>query len=326
MNPLIIDYSTGELLSQEEAELHDGKRQWKEKKKMSLQNAAFMATYDPERAQLIKDCGTFLEFARTPDGQQRLHNANFCRQRMCAMCQWRRSMKLGVQADRIYKVLSDRGYKHVFMTLTVKNCTGDELSGEINELYEAASRLKRMKVYKAVKGAYRALEVTYNQEADTYHPHLHYLLTVPEEYFHAETYIKHDDLMEAWRKAARLDYDPSVQIEGLHQKEGQSITSACAELTKYPVKMAEINSSKVFQTMDNALRGRRLIQWTGIAAEVRKELKLEDIEEGNLIQIDGELPGDKEIEKIVYVWRYGCYFPYDVHAVRMAQEAAIKTK
>lgn len=324
MNPLIIDYSTGELLSQEEAELHDGKRPWKEKKKMSLQNAAFMATYDPERAQLIRDCGTYLEFARTPDGQQRLHNANFCRQRMCAMCQWRRSMKLGVQADQIYKALTERGYKHIFATLTIKNCVGTELSGKIDELYEAASRLKRMKVYEAVKGTYRALEVTYNQEANTYHPHLHYLLTVPEDYFQAETYIRHDELMAAWRKAARLDYDPSVQIEGLHQKEGQTITSACAELTKYPVKMSEIHSSEVFQTMDYALRGRRLIQWTGIAAEVRKELKLEDIEEGNLIQIDGELPGDQEIEKIVYVWRYGCYFPYDVHAVR--EKEAIKTK
>lgn len=317
MYPLYVNHNTGEVFCQEDIELIDGRRNWKERKKMALHVAKLMKIYDPDRAEKIRTCGTYLEFVRTPDNKNSLHHANFCRERMCPMCQWRRSIKLGVQADQIYKALSERGYQHIFLTLTVKNCIREDLSKKVDELMESAQRFRRTKLYRdAFKGSYRAIEITYNARENTYHPHLHYLMTVERDYFTGEHYVSLDDLIATWRASARLDYDPSVSIEAVRQKPGQTITSACAEMCKYPVKTAEIRSATVLETIDKALRGRRLIQWGGVAAQVRKELNLDDVESGNLINMDENAVSETPLEKVVYIWRYGLYVPLDIEELR----------
>ena len=317
MNPLFVNINTAEVFCQEDIELVDGRRNWKERKKMSLQVSKLMKIYDPDRAEKIRTCGTYLEFVRTPDNKNSLHHANFCRERMCPMCQWRRSIKLGVQADQIYRALTERGYQHVFVTLTVRNCTRDELNNTVDMLMESASRFRKTKLYKdAFKGSYRALEITYNPKGETYHPHLHYLMTVESDYFTGKNYVSKDDLIAAWKSAARLDYDPSVSITAVRQKPGQTIKSACAEMCKYPVKTAEIKSATVLETIDKALRGRRLIQWGGVAAQVRKELQLDDVESGNLINMDDNAVSETPLEKVVYIWRYGLYVPLDFEAIK----------
>lgn len=318
---LYINSTTGEIVCQEDIEnyeLNDGRRDWKKRKKMTLRVADLMYNYDPERAEIIRNCGTYLEFARFGDGSEKLRHANFCRQRLCPMCQWRRSIKLRVQADQIYKLLEERGYKHVFLTLTVRNCTAQELPFTVERIFQSAAKLKRQKIYRnAVRGAYRAFEITYNPDENTYHPHFHLLLTVEGDYFNKENpyYITHDMIMQAWRKVAELDYDPYVHIEGIKLKENQSMTAACVEICKYPTKSAEIFSATVLQTIDYALRGRRLIEWSGIDADVRRELKLDDIETGNLIQTQ-ETDGDVPLEKVVYIWRYGLYIPMDLKKLK----------
>jgi len=317
--PLFVDHNTGETFCQEDIELEDGRRNWKKRKRMSINVSKLMRAYDPARAERIKACGTYLEFAIVPDGSRRLHAANFCRERLCPLCQWRRSIKLGWQADQIYRKLNEEGYKHIFVTLTLRNCAGSELNRTTDLLLSAFSRLKRSKLWKdAIVGSYRALEITYNSEKDSYHPHLHILATVEDDYFRADNaaYITKDQLIRAWRRALGADYDPSVDIAGITQKEGQSITSACAEVCKYPVKSAEIKSSRVLETIDYALRGRRLIQWAGVAADARRELQLDDVETGNLVHTAGEEPTDADIKTIVFVWRYGLYIPIDFKLIK----------
>lgn len=316
MTPLYYHDITGEVFCQDDIELKDGKRNWKERKRMSIKIAKMMSQYDADRAAKIEHCGTYLEFARTPDNKTDLKRANFCRERMCPMCQWRRSIKLGVQAEQIYRALTQEGYQHIFVTLTVRNCKADELNETVTELIKAAQRLAKTDAYKrSFVGSYRALEITYNAKENTYHPHLHYLMTVDNDYFCTDKYWDHEKLMQAWKKAARLDYDPSVMIERVTQKKGQTITSACAEVCKYPVKSYDIKSSFVLEAIDKALRGRRLIQWGGVAAEMRRRLNLDDVESGNLVNVAQEEIGGEELEKIVYVWRYGLYVPLDVKII-----------
>lgn len=318
MNPLYVNNNTGEVFSQEEVELNDGHRKWKERKKMTLKVAKLMGTYDKARADKIEGCGTYLQFVKTPDNKKSLKNANFCRERMCPMCQWRRSIKLAVQADKIYKALTDQGYKHVFVTLTLRNCKGEELNETVDHLVKSVQRWRRHKDIDAVvRGAYRALEITYNSKTHTYHPHIHALLTVDGNYFDKdnENYITLDKLIATWKTAANLDYDPSVSIEAVRQKENQTITSACAELCKYPAKTYEINSSRVLRYIDGALRGRRLIQWSGVAQEVRRQLELDDVEHGNLVNMDEQSVAGVPLEEVVYVWRYGFYVPLDIKKI-----------
>ena len=46
------------------------------------------------RADRVSQCGSYLDFGVLPDGTKKLVKANFCRDRLCPMCNWRRSLKL----------------------------------------------------------------------------------------------------------------------------------------------------------------------------------------------------------------------------------------
>lgn len=312
--PLYVNYTTGELKSQEEIELRDGKRDWRKRKKMSLQVADLMEAYDQEKAAIMKTCGTLLEFSGTPDGKLTLHRANFCRLRLCPMCQWRRSLKLRTQADQIFREVFRQGYQAIFVTLTIKNCGEDELPATVDKLYQGAWNLQRQKSFvKSFVGFYRAFEITYNREENSFHPHFHYLLVTDHEYFRdTKLYWDHDKLMKKWRRLLKLDYDPSVSIEAIHQKEDQTITSACAEVCKYPLKSAEIHDAHVLEVVDRLLHGRRLLSWGGLLREIRARLQLDDVETGDLIHTDEEEPGEDISEDLIaYIWRYGFYIPRD---------------
>lgn len=284
---------------------------------MSRKVAAMMLNYDEARAHRIEECGTYLAFDKAMDsGRLKLATANFCRERMCPMCQWRRSLKLAAQADKIFRESTARGYVYIFLTLTIKNCAGDELDATLDKLYHGARVLtKRPDWRKSFPGTYRALEITYNKAENTYHPHWHWLLAVRPEYFSGADYWSQEKMVERWRVACGLDYNPMVSMERVYQRENQSITSACVEACKYPCKSAELPDWRVLETIDYALRRRRLMAWGGCLAEIKRALNLADVErDDDLVHADpDELPSENiPAERIVYIWRYGLYLPMDV--------------
>ena len=60
---------------------------------------------------------------------KRLHGANFCRNRLCPMCNWRRSLKMYSQVSQITdKILTTRKSRFIFVTLTVKNPDAEHLT------------------------------------------------------------------------------------------------------------------------------------------------------------------------------------------------------
>ena len=157
------------------------------------------------KALRVADCGTFLEFAHEiqVDGviaeKGKLHNANFCKDRLCPMCSWRRSYKIFAQVSQIMEQIGS-DYKFLFLTLTVPNCAPESLSETISRLMLSWNRLidyKRFK--KAIKGFFRALEVTRNFSNGSYHPHFHCVLAVSKSYGKHSDYINHDEWLEMWR-------------------------------------------------------------------------------------------------------------------------------
>lgn len=315
--PLYVNCITGDVACQGEIALDDGRRKWSARKVLALKIADMMSAYDVDRASKIRGCGTYLEFAVAPDGK-RLHHANFCRERMCPMCQWRRSIKLRVQADRIYAAECSRGYQHIFVTLTARNCGAAELSGVIDVMCVAFRRWSRSADFRrSFLGYYRAIEVTYNADSDTYHPHIHCILTVCSDYFVSDNpdYWTHDRIMVVWRDLMDLDYAPTVHVEGVRPRDGQTITAACVELCKYPTKTVQLPNSGVLSTVDYALRGRRLIQWGGITAQVRRDMQMDDIDSGNLVHTDEATADGVDLPTVVYIWRYGFYCPADFSIV-----------
>lgn len=286
------------------------------KKKRSLLLAASydrIGTQQDRRSYLrkserVRDCGTFLQFKG-----HLLHYANFCKDRLCPMCTWRKSLKIFGEMSAVMDRIETES-RFIFLTLTVKNIQGDKLSDQIDDLFKGYKKLMQRKELKsAVKGWFRALEITYSQETG-YHPHFHVVLQVHKNYF-GKNYIKQADYVRIWREVMRLDYDPQVDIRkigGGYGNEisgdyigGQDIGKAVAESAKYTVKDSdyiypddEKLTDEVVQALDIALKGRRLIAYGGELKKIHHDVEVEND------QAD-KLRADVQGIVTTYHWRVG---------------------
>lgn len=277
------------------------------KKKRSLLLAASydrIGTQQDRRSYLskserVRDCGTFLQFK----GHQ-LHNANFCKDRLCPMCTWRKSLKIFGEMSAVMDRVETES-RFIFLTLTVKNVPGDKLSEQIDDLFIGYKKLMQRKELKsAVKGWFRALEITYGQETG-YHPHFHVVLQVHKNYF-GKNYIKQSDYVRLWREVMRLDYDPQVDIRKIDGGgHSEDIGKAVAESAKYTVKDSdyiypddEKLTDEVVQALDVALKGRRLIAYGGELKKLHHAVQVEND------QAD-KLRADVQGIVTTYHWRVG---------------------
>ena len=295
-----------------------------------------------KRADRVANCGTLLEFARTssecgegfqggspggalgtPEADKtsfKLHKANFCRDRLCPMCSWRRSYKIFGQISQIMNLICN-DYEFLFLTLTIPNCEAEELDSTLSELNQGWTRLiHRQAVKRILKGYFKALEITYNKKADTYHPHFHVVLAVPKHYFKDVDYIKRDEWLQLWQKSMKNPNITQVDIRRArpkdcaeYQDKAVSLRSAIAEVAKYTVKTndylfpEDLITDRVVCTLANALQDRRLTALGGCFAEAHQKLQLDDCEEGDLIHIDGELRADVTMQIFRCGWSSGAY-------------------
>ena len=97
----------------------------------------------------------------------------YCNSRACLVCNSIRTAKL------IEAYGSDlRAEKQYFCTLTIVSVKKAELKETIEKMTRQFGLiLKALREKKGLKpDGIRRLEITYNKEADTYHPHFHYLV------------------------------------------------------------------------------------------------------------------------------------------------------
>lgn len=214
-------------------------RPWRTHKNNSvLLSESFRRLEKVSKADRVVMCGSSLKFNVCPEGHEmRLSWANFCRVRMCPMCSWRRSLLVAHQIKLVaHEAVQRKKMRWLFLTLTIKNCSGDELQETINHLMDSYQRFTQRKLFKKVViGWFRAFEVTRNILDNTYHPHFHILLGVPPSYF-THGYTKTEEWVELWKESLRVDYDPIVHITTVKnkrnlEKEMQLLESKGIEMT-----------------------------------------------------------------------------------------------
>lgn len=274
------------------------------------------------RMARVAECGSFLEYHITPEIKT-LHAANFCKDRLCPMCNWRRSLKIFGQVSQVMDELERQQYRFLFLTLTIRNCSADDLPATVQVLYDGWRMLynKKSIFKKSVEGTFRSLEVTRNPKDGTYHPHLHVILAVRPDYFRCG-YIPQSEWSAMWRSCCKLDYQPVVDIRTITPND-KGLSGAVAEVAKYAVKSSDFlrgspdDMARTAWDFLTALSGRRLCSFTGVFANIRKQLALDDIESGDLINVDGnDLRDDVAYMIVRYRWAAGFYersvaFPSD---------------
>ena len=323
IKPCISDYNIEDIKDKVLIDVNDNGKiiNWREKKLTTLDLAeSYKRLGFDSKHYRVKECGTYLEFKKLKDSSMKLNQANFCKVRLCPMCSWRRSLKIFGQVSKVMDCASDnKDYDYIFLTLTVKNCSGDELKDTIDILMNGFNRMTKRKIYKnSIKGHFRALEITHNLITDTYHPHFHCILVVNKSYYDSRDYISQREWTSLWKDVLKIDYTPIVDIRRFKDKKGKGISKSIAEVAKYTVKdndyIVRNEIGEVIETLtddavlilDQALANRRLTAYGGVLKEIHKMLNLDDCEDGDLVNTDNdELRNDLEYIIVRYLWNIG---------------------
>lgn len=320
---------TGEVLTDKSA---SGKiRDWEGKKKMNLELVNILkalqihhpSLISNSRLNQIESCASYLKYGVTSEGTKKLVDANFCRFKFCPICVWRKSLKMYSQISAVTERLNEEypSSRYIFVTLTVKNPSAQELKSAIDRLNEGFKNLVQSsrelggdtKIFKdSLLGYLKCLEITYNADSKTYHPHIHAVFHLKGSYFNGRNYLNHSRWAEIWKSLLKLDYEPMVDVRAIKKTTPKLI----AEVAKYPVKVTDLLKIKdsteqveVLATLLTTTHHRRFATFGGTFRQVKRQLALDDIETGSLVHVESE---SKELNYVAYeLYKYhlqfGCY-------------------
>ncbi|MBR6756772.1 MAG: protein rep [Peptococcaceae bacterium] len=227
-----------------------------------------------QKVENLKNCAKEIMLH---DETGQITGAKFCKHRLCPVCNYRRSTMLW---HKVKEVIKDLDTDFLLITLTVRNCEGCRLKETIDHILQSFHRItSRRKWRKCFHGFIRGLEITYNYEKNTFHPHIHILVSTSPEYF-KEEYLDIQTLREWWVQSAKLDYYVQVDIRKVKDKD-----NAIAEVVKYAVKIADILEQEqdeqrlqATKTLSQAIANRRLMSTGGNIKKLAKikKINLED--------------------------------------------------
>jgi plasmid rolling circle replication initiator protein Rep len=300
-------------------------RPWQERREQARAVAAayctvFERTGDVDIGRIGRGCaccGTMLGFeelrCEAIEGTKlRLKLANFCRGRLCPLCNWRRLLKLRWQLGSVLNADWELcpTHRHLLLTLTVPNTgRGADLDASIDELLKAFGRFSRYARFRAaVVHWFRALEVSPGRDGVSLHPHFHILLVIDEPYFDPSSglYIPHAEWCAMWERALRATGHRVVDIR---------VTDNPGEVAKYVTKpraYLRLDGDGTWwcdpdrlETLHYALGSRRLVAWSRSLSEIRRRLGfLDEDEDGDLVSVgdDDEAPAWAPFREVVYRW------------------------
>jgi hypothetical protein len=195
----------------------------------------------------------------------------YCNSRACLVCNSIRTAKLINGYGEMLKA-----EKQYFCTLTIVNVKKAELKQAIEKMTKQFGLiLKSVREKKGLKpDGIRRLEITYNRESDTYHPHFHYLVNCKES---AEL------IKSQWLKRY-----PTAKpyCQDVREANEDTLVEIFKYSTKYAVKQAEhkdrleINPESLDAILCS-MEGKRTVQPFGkyVKQKISEEITAEDIQE-----------------------------------------------
>lgn len=281
------------------------KTEWAEYKKASLHVADLLRDAGFEkRAKRVRECATMIKGAKCPQcGRTEITSANFCRDKLCPTCAWRLSLKRYAEFMGMVGYLNDLEDYHVgFLTLTVRNCKPSALRFVLKQMSEDWNRLNSRRHFSRMcDGWARSVEVTYNAETRTFHPHYHIIMIIKGEYDFADYQIT---LRDEWQAAARLSYVPITDFREVDTQKAAAeistdsetagfldmahfrpdsgaLSGALLEITKYCFKPKDFDTIPVqdFRELAVALKGLRMCAFGGVLKDARKALEMPETTE-----------------------------------------------
>jgi hypothetical protein len=213
------------------------------------------------RKSLLRTLGCCQNLQRNGDKLKSL--SRYCNSRMCITCSHIRAAQ---RIDAYYDILNELPDKQ-FMILSTPNVPGYKLNAAIKEQYKALRAIKKagrkLKVKIEMKGL-RNLEITHNQQANTYHPHWGFIISGKRDA---------DYLLDEWLKhfptARRGKGNAIFKFESKGER-------GLLELFKYQTKFlvpikkkGKVINANALNTIFEAIVKMRTFQPMGIKAAIR---------------------------------------------------------
>lgn len=271
---------------------------WDRHKAHSDQVAAYYASSEfYAYSQRISFCSNLLEFRLAPEdtGSYRLNllSARFCRVRHCPVCQWRRSLAWKARAYKaIPQVVTNfPKYRWLFLTLTVKNCSVENLRETLDWVNKSFARFTKLKTWPA-KGWIKSVEVTRGKDRSA-HPHFHCLLLVKPSYFSGQVYLSQARWVDLWQQCLRIDYNPVINIQAI--KKTLAPTCIIPEILKYQVKESDlVNDREWFLELTRQLHGTRAIAIGGMLRDYMRD----QVEESEALESEALIDESSNINDV----------------------------
>lgn len=237
------------------------------------------------QADRVHYCSTFWQGQRCPVcGKMHQMHTTGCRHRLCPICATREARVTAMQALEVVQEARKRepDLKLSLLTLTIKNCQGPDLCGEVHKMLAAWSYMVNRAVLRNhVLGWARNIEIVPGIENDgTYHPHIHAIL------MHRPAGVETiAEFRDQWRAGMKLDYDPVCDLRPIEDEEG-----AVFEVSKYISKLTRVydNSSREHdhvKFLTQAIYSRRLRSYGGMWRIIRQQLgqlKIEQMDDDSI--------------------------------------------
>lgn len=284
------------------------------------------------KADRIKNCLNFWEWnVYHKNKLMDLQRVNRCmNNRFCPNCRkWDLAGAIH-NLSRPFNKLLIEGYYPYLVTLTIPNVSAADLRSTIDKMNKAFRKLFGAFNYSfagttkgfadryfQVVGALKVLEITYNSNSQTYHPHFHciffskdydeslFMKGTPGEWSNKrQTYNFYSpadiQIMKLWTmycKGQRLTTKSYVamQLEDLYICDIREMNdSGILEVLKYTFKDTDIVDYEVFKTLVNALENKRIRQGYGVLYN----LKLEGEADGKKLSLAEFLNEQEDPEKL----------------------------
>lgn len=262
--------------------LHDtnnqgGNKNWKAKKLDSLELARYLNNNGyKSAARQVQGCCDVLMFATDNQGHKKLKKSWFCHNRLCNLCQDRKSI---LNYKRIKNVINGINFdqqksEYIFVTFTSKNVPSSKVTSEIIKQNKALNKMFNYKALKTtVQGRVKANEVTYNATRNDYHVHSHVLMLVNRTITNGRHRINHKKWGAMWKKSLKTNYTPMIKMSSLRnsknctqQEQAIKVGNYISKAINYIQYINDFNikdKDEVIKTIYQSVRNRQKISFSG---------------------------------------------------------------
>lgn len=230
-----------------------------------------------ERAAKLKNCGTKVVFAHDSRNIRRVVHANFCRDVLCPVCNWRKSIKVRENLEQIYSVLEGQGYYFLHLTLTIQN--PEVINGSIDFLKNSFRRLSRSKWWKSkFDGYFNHIEITWSEKGG-WHPHYHVLVAtrIPCPLSEKQYYQWSDELSQLWQSITGNSFITKISKGDFN------------EVCKYVTKFSNFEGRcENIIALSREVAGRRLYSRGGVfrGVDIEPDTLTDDIDELDIVMYE----------------------------------------